>query len=143
MKKALIISGIKWNTTIQRHHEVAKLLSRNGYNVDFLEGVVGSKFSFKKLIAKILSVARQSRNSEVPVDGGIRVIKSPFINPQKGLFAIFNNIKLRQLCANLEQEYDLIVKDRKQAFLWIYKRRFNYAYATINWHFRVPTLSCY
>lgn len=54
MKRALIISGVNWNSTWQRHQETAKLLAESGYQVDFLQGLKTSRISVKKLLNIIL-----------------------------------------------------------------------------------------
>ncbi len=52
-KRVLILSGIPWNTTFQRHHKISLFLNSLGYEVIFVEKIPSSKFSINKLFSRI------------------------------------------------------------------------------------------
>jgi hypothetical protein len=109
-KKALILSGIKWDTTTQRHHAIAYKLKDMGYEVYFVEGIVSSSFNFAKVIEKLklkLSFRRQPR--VVIPKNEIIIIKSSFINPHKGLFMIYNKFVINKLLNHIPNGFDIVV----------------------------------
>lgn len=110
MKKyALILSGIAWNTTIQRHHSISFALSKMGYEVFFVESIPSSKFTFKKLINKI-NKNKNKIKSTINIDkDGINVINQGFVNPIGGLFEIVNSFKIKQLLKNLNFKFDVVI----------------------------------
>lgn len=61
MKYALILSGISWNDSFQRHHQIAIALSELGYKVIFVNSIPSSKFSFIKLINKIKYIKKRRK----------------------------------------------------------------------------------
>jgi len=109
-KRALILAGVKWDTTIQRHHAIAYHLSAIGYEVHFVEGIASSSFTIAKLFSRLRNMLFISSlgSAKVPRNN-IRVITSPLINPQGGIFALFNNLRLRKLLASTSDNYDIIV----------------------------------
>lgn len=109
-KKALILSGIKWNTTIQRHHAVARSLSEMGYEVYFVEGIVSSSFSLGKLLKKITGRLKGGvdTQSNVPKND-VYVVSGGFVNPHGGLFAYYNKRCVDGLLRHIPDEYELVV----------------------------------
>ena len=61
-KKALIISGIFWGDTWQRHQNIATALTEQGYCVDFVAGVKTSGFTLQKCISELRSRLAVNRN---------------------------------------------------------------------------------
>jgi hypothetical protein len=61
-KKALIISGIFWHDTWQRHQNIAMALIEQGYKVDFVAGVKSSGITLKKSISVIKSKLAENKN---------------------------------------------------------------------------------
>lgn len=107
-KRALILSGIPWNTTIQRHHNLAFLLDKIGYEVIFVEKIPSSKFTVKKLIQRIIKNHRINENSPNIDKDSITVINQRFINPLGGLFWIINKYRIKQLIKKTGKEFDVV-----------------------------------
>lgn len=109
-KRALILSGIHWDTTVQRHHAIARHLAEHGYEVHFVEGIISSAFSVKKLLSKVSSrFNKKSMTSRVPRDDRIKLIHSPLVNPQGGMFGILNKAYIKSLLATIDSKYDVII----------------------------------
>lgn len=106
-KKVLILAGIPWETTIQRHHQIASFFYKMGYEVFFVEKIPSSKFSFKKAINRInrkkIIKAEFERNME------INVINPKFINPMNGVFFLYNKMKIKKLIKNIGNEFDIVI----------------------------------
>lgn len=110
MKKALILSGIPWNTTIQRHHKMAFFLSDLNYEVYFIESIPSSKFTFKKLYQKISRKFNKSNNANKNVSNkSINIVNKRFINPMKGLFWILNKYQADNLLEDIGNEFDIVI----------------------------------
>jgi hypothetical protein len=90
-KAALIVSGIEWNSTYQRHQLNAKLLSEFGYSVDFLQGCKTSPFSFKSVYrfirGKILHTNSFVSNK---LPNGLKLLNCPLMPPMGVLSFILN-----------------------------------------------------
>ncbi len=109
-KKALILSGITWNTTVQRHHAIARHLVKNGYEVHFVQGIISSAFNLKKFFHKLFGLlSKRSDAPRIPLDDGVTLIRSPFVNPQGGIFHAFNAFRLKKFLQIIDNEYDLVI----------------------------------
>lgn len=105
MKKILILSGISWNSTKQRHHIIAEILSQNGYNVTFFENIKSSKFTLSKLFSFFLKkiknkIINRSSNENL---NNINLISS-FNFP----VYFFNDLLFKYTKNKLESKYDII-----------------------------------
>lgn len=110
MKKALILSGIPWNTTIQRHHKMAFFLSDLNYEVYFIESIPSSKFTLKKLYQKISRKFNKSNNTNKNVSNkSINIVNKRFINPMKGLFWISNKYQADNLLRKIGNDFDVVI----------------------------------
>lgn len=109
MKKALLLTGIYWKDPLQRHQQFASYLSKLGYKVYFVEHIVSSKFSFKKVIKlfKVVKSKRTDQQNEIPPH--VHLVNMRFINPGKGLFAIVNFLKVIKMTKVLGKKYDLVI----------------------------------
>jgi hypothetical protein len=108
-KRALILSGIPWNTTIQRHHNIARLLYKLDYEVVFVEKIPSSIFTVRKLIGRIRNKL-QGKKSPVSVNmSGIRVINQRFLNPMKGLYWLINKYLVRRLVEKIGPDFDVVI----------------------------------
>lgn len=93
-KKILIISGVYWSESYQRHQRIASYLARQGHEVLFLEAVPSSMLSFRKIKKRILvnkSVVRKNTLKKTFIPAGIHLIKLPFLNPE---FLLYNKLIL-------------------------------------------------
>lgn len=115
MKKALVISGISWNSAYQRHQLNSNLLASYGFDVDFLEACKTSKVTAVKLFRVLLRLAgnRFSGGSSKSYvnnnSNNINVISSKFLPP--GGWSTFINyfIFKFQLKKLLSKKYDLVL----------------------------------
>lgn len=108
-KTALILSGIGWSDTIQRHHMVAKELLAKGYQVDFVESIPSSRFTFGKLWNKW---AKRSKGKSVNVayDSGLAVHKFPILPGGYRLLDILNRLLFKfYIRKRIGKKYNLIV----------------------------------
>lgn len=104
MKNAVILSGIAWDTSLQRHHNIANWLYEMGYNVFFVEKITSSKFSFKKLYQKI-----KIRKKGVKINNprnNINVISYKFLNPE---FKRYNKRLCDKIINELPENIDLVI----------------------------------
>ncbi|PSU01218.1 glycosyltransferase family protein [Photobacterium iliopiscarium] len=111
-KKALLISGVSWDATWQRHQETAKILSESGYNVDFLESCKTSKLTF----SNIFRVLKDKYNKYLDKTSsfnekltGVRVIKSKQVPPF--VFSkIINKLLMHKYHKDIyNNKYDIII----------------------------------
>ena len=108
MKKALILSGIYWNDSLQRHQQFATYLSKLGYEVYFIEHIISSKFSLKKALKKFSS----KNNGEKIINSipnKINVVNMRFLNPEGGLFSLINKYKITKLINSIGTEFDITI----------------------------------
>lgn len=104
MKKALIISGIFWDDTWQRHQNVAKFLAESGFSVDFLGGVKTSSVTFNKVIS-YLGKSRKGQTVKNTVPDNLREL-SVFNLP----YEILSQFSLSKLTTSgLHKHYDLVI----------------------------------
>lgn len=109
-KRALILSGIAWNDTIQRHHMVTKELLAKGYQVDFVESVPSSGFTFAKFWNRWAKSGNKRENADVKCDPGLAVYKFPILPGGYCLLDIFNRLFFKfHIKERIERRYDLIV----------------------------------
>lgn len=106
MKRALILSGISWNTTLQRHHKIAKWLKKMGYNVTFVESIPSSKITLKKILVKIKS--KIIKSSKIDNKKEVEIVNGKFL-PPVFFFNVINNIKVKKLLKKIDNKYDVIV----------------------------------
>lgn len=105
-KKVLILSGISWNSTLQRHHVIASWFAeKNCYDVYFLEGIISSSFTIKKLINRFTKKSVQIKNPH----NSITILKVPLINPNRGIFLFINKCIINRYFKNITAEYDIVV----------------------------------
>lgn len=114
MKRALILSGIYWNEPFQRHQQFAYYLNRMGYEVYFLERIMSSKFSVLKFwdvigrkLQKNAEYSNLKVNNELPK--GVVPIDYRFINPEDGIFKIYNTRKINKFIAEYGNKFDVII----------------------------------
>lgn len=90
-KKVLIISGIRWCDTYQRHHIIANMFLKKGYDVCFLEGVPSSKFTINKALYHLSSLLKRTNQKRLKKKkiNNLETIHLPFLNPE---FVFFNKI---------------------------------------------------
>lgn len=114
-KKALIVSGVSWNETWQRHQTNASILAEFGYEVDYINGVKTSALTFKNIISKIKSKFgfRNKKTCIVnnKLDNNIKLIPSYFIPPTGKLSKLINCKIYNLLYKNklLSNNYDLVI----------------------------------
>ena len=117
MKKALILSGIYWNNTYQRHQQFANYLVKADYEVIFVEHIISSKFNLNKFFKVLLGKMRNKQSvtcAKTYFPKEITLINSSFVNPMNGVFLIINVIKAKQLVKKIRRElkiseFDLVI----------------------------------
>ncbi|RKI37717.1 hypothetical protein D7V86_20885 [bacterium D16-51] len=109
MKKALLLTGISWMDPLQRHQQFASYLSKLGYEVYFVEHIVSSKFSIKKVIQlfKTAKLNRTRPKNEIP--SHVHLVNMGFINPGNGFFALVNFFKVIKMLKVYGKKYDLVI----------------------------------
>lgn len=108
-KSALIISGVFWDDTWQRHHNITQVLLENGYEVDFVSGVKSSGITISKLTSVFLSKFQQNKknsNSSNPrPESGFKE-HSAFNLPYQSI----KNIALPKILTSLsKKEFDVVI----------------------------------
>ena len=108
-KRALILSGIKWNDTLQRHQSIAVTLTELGYVVYFVEGIISSSFSVKKLFNhfKCLKTDNKELKNDVPQD--INIISAKYVNPNSGIFRAINCRETNKVIDRIGETFDLVI----------------------------------
>lgn len=108
-KKALIISGIFWQNTWQRHHNIAQSLLGLEYDVDFISGVKSSGVTVKKVVeiarARLSCSNCQMTNKNQIPNSGFREF-STFNLPYNILSTRASNNLLSKLN---HRKYDLVI----------------------------------
>lgn len=104
MKKALILSGVKWNSPWQRHHIIAKSLVDCNYQVDFVEGIVSSKLTKNKILSIIKKKYSKSIGSN-PTLKNLKIIKT-LPAPR---IALLEFLYKKNISKNILGEYDIII----------------------------------
>lgn len=107
VKKALILSGIYWNSSIQRHHIISKFLFELGYEVYFIEAIPSSVFSLKKLLMRLKKIKKEKKEKKVDLNG-IFLKNYNFLNPVL-LFKLYNTYKINRLRKEVGEEIDLVI----------------------------------
>lgn len=108
MKKALILSGIYWNDSLQRHQQFATYLSKLGYEVYFIEHIISSKFSLKKVLKK-LYITNNKKFTTNFVPEKINIIDMKFLNPEEGIFKVINIYKINKMLKFIGNEFDIVI----------------------------------
>lgn len=109
MKKAVILSGVNWNTTKQRHHTIAEYLKEMNYDVVFVEGITSSKFQIKKLLQRLKSSLKRKSNKVINPTNGVKVVNYRFINPMGSFFYMYNKIKANRLIQELDGDIEILI----------------------------------
>lgn len=109
MKKALILAGIYWNDPWQRHQQFATYLSKMGYHVFFVEHIVSTAFSAKKLLRAIKRKNSSSSKLHNEIPERITIFNGRFINPCEGSLSIINKKKVTALLSEIGRDFDLVI----------------------------------
>lgn len=107
MKKILMLSGIAWDATLQRHQMIATGLTKAGYEVDFIESIISSKFTIKKFFERCYN--KKQNKYEHNERGNVNVLNFGFVNPQNGLFKKINKWKIQKYFKNNNRCYDFVI----------------------------------
>lgn len=108
MKKILILSGIHWNDTYQRHQKIATYLSEN-YEVIFVEHIISSKISLKKILYKIFEYfIKKNKCSNINKKKDIRVI-SPKLLPANKFFLSYNKRQMDKILRKIGVDYFCVI----------------------------------
>ncbi|AMQ07890.1 hypothetical protein [Sporosarcina psychrophila] len=108
-KRVLILAGIPWDTTIQRHHNFANLLNELDYEVFFVEKIPSSKFTVKKLVGRIRKKNRGKKDHLIVNRNNIRVINHFFLNPIRGIFWAINKYQVRKLVEKVGTDFEIVI----------------------------------
>ena len=106
-KKALVLPGVTWDDTYQRHHLIAETLAKFGYNVTFVSGIPSSKFSFKKLLQKIISNKNSNKQKNRIVEN-VESVSLRLLWPGWYITDFYNKKVIADFCAN-NSDFDLVV----------------------------------
>jgi hypothetical protein len=110
MKKILILSGIPWNTTYQRHHQIANVLSNNNSKVYFIEHIPSSKFSLYKIRNLFLNFYHKNKvKVSIPINANIKIIKIHLLFPGTGLFYLWNKFAIKTFLKKNGSVFDVII----------------------------------
>ncbi|MBH0093509.1 hypothetical protein [Pseudoalteromonas sp. SCQQ13] len=109
-KKALIISGIFWHDTWQRHQNIATALIEQGYNIDFVAGVKSSGLTLHKCINVLKSKLASSQhvNAHSTLNNKPKQLNeiSAFNLPYEGELT---SRAVRKITPKLNNDYDIII----------------------------------
>ena len=106
MKKAIILSGVPWDTTLQRHHKIAGWLKKMGYEVIFLEAIPSSKITLKKIMQKLKTY--HNHKNKIKNERNVEVINAHLFPPSI-LFNGINCIKIKRILKKIGYNYEIVV----------------------------------
>ncbi|MEY0068676.1 hypothetical protein AB7W80_11910 [Providencia rettgeri] len=106
-KKALVISGIHWNATWQRHQEFSSILANNGYQVDFLQANKTTIPSLGKIKNILVNKNKNKNKNKTPEK--IKIKTSWQIPPIKFSYYINRVLSIFFHRDILSKEYDIII----------------------------------
>lgn len=114
MKKALILAGINWNNSLQRHHQFTNYLVSCGYEVYFVEHIISTKFTIHKLVQEIFKTVWKciGKNRTKVVNTktiNIKIISLKFVNPGGHIFYFINKSKASKLGNYIPDTIDLVI----------------------------------
>jgi len=114
-KRALVISGIAWDATYQRHQLNANILAELGYQVDFLQSCKTSRIGFSRifyfLLLKFMKAFGYNKSCAMHnfKNSNVKVISSSLLPPGGKLNYLCNRFIFRFLLSHkLHKKYDLI-----------------------------------
>ncbi|ERM59221.1 hypothetical protein M565_ctg4P516 [Vibrio cyclitrophicus FF75] len=108
-KRVLILSGVNWNATFQRHHKVAAFFSDDGYDVDFVSGIKStSLFTLRRWYSYLKSkFSTKRRPHSNPYPSSDFVEYSCFNVPHA---TCLNNLSAKILCGKMRYDsYNYII----------------------------------
>lgn len=108
MKKALMLAGIWWDDPLQRHQQFAQYLAKIGYDVYFIEHIVSSKFTFKKLVRaiRLKNSKQKAENDKFP---NISIVSKHFLSPGSFLLDNYNCAVINNIIDEIGDEFDLVI----------------------------------
>lgn len=106
--RALIISGIFWGDTLQRHQNIAMILAEQGYDIDFISGVKSSGITFRKCISMLKNQLSSKRNTQTISNYKPKELNeiNAFNLPYTGFLT---NRALNQITSELADYYDVVI----------------------------------
>lgn len=107
MKKILILTGVDWDSTYQRHQRIANYISKEGYEVFYIGNIVSSKFTLKALIKFFYRELNKNYNKNFK-EKNIKIINKRFLNPQL-LFRNYNYFYVKRILKEIGNEFDLVI----------------------------------
>lgn len=105
-KKALILSGVSWNTTLQRHHKIALWLKNIGYDVYFIESIPSSSFTLKKVFSKVKN--KFIKSTSVNNFKTVKVFNFKFLPPNY-IFNHYNSYKVNKMLKKIGNSFDVVI----------------------------------
>ncbi|HIF9339278.1 TPA: hypothetical protein ACX6RO_003401 [Photobacterium damselae] len=111
-KTALIVSGVAWNETWQRHQTNAMLLVNMGFQVDYINGIKTSKPTLNKICNKLKAVFKKKEILSIKNKSNkkINIIPSFFIPPLGSFSKVINQIIYKMYYKNkLLSSYDVVI----------------------------------
>lgn len=109
MKTALILSGVYWNDTIQRHHQFTYYLVKAGYRVVFVEHIVSSRFTVRRLFRAINRGGKNAVKAENAIPENVVIKNQGFVNPGSGILKVINEKKAKELVNAVGRDFDLVI----------------------------------
>lgn len=110
MKKVLILSGISWNSTYQRHQKIANYFGKKNCEVYFIEDIISSKITILKILnflfykfKNICQIKKENQKNK-----NVRLIKKKFINPQ-GMLNYYNYIVVKKILLEIGNSFDIVI----------------------------------
>lgn len=108
-KRAIILSGISWNDSYQRHHQMAFALQELGYSVYFINNIPSSNFTLVKLCRKILYIFRMRRHNIKNSIGDVNVFNLHLLWPGTGLVKYWNSLIVKLLFSSIPISFDVVI----------------------------------
>lgn len=109
MKKVLMLTGVYWDETLQRHQQFAEYLVKNGFQVYFIEHIVSSKFNLKAVLQRFFKGRKNDKFNANPKSKGIHLYSPNFLFPGSGCFDIYNKYRVSELIEKTGSEFDLVI----------------------------------
>lgn len=129
LKKILVISGIKWDDTWQRHQNVVSSLINSGNQVDFISGVKSSKINFLNLnrffsrfFLKFFYETKSTSRNNKRFQESFR----EFCFPNLPVVSLFNFVSTYFLSKKINKKYDVVIVYVPSHFTFCLLKRLSY-----------------
>ena len=104
IKKLVIYAEISWDFLDQRHHHLARFFIRRGFEVVFVERVVGRLPGWRELLERFFKSGTGPRRPKKSVPKGLRIVRSLYLPYTYPIFSIWNHLVWMFRCRSLQDQ---------------------------------------